>query len=66
MDWRQPWLLPRRYQGASFVLAMAVGVLLLCPWWLQSWQAWEDVNEAQAKLRMQQQKSLQKKWNKSR
>lgn len=55
MDWRQPWLLPRRYQGASFVLAMAVGVLLLGPWWLQSWQAWEDVNEAQAKLRMQQQ-----------
>jgi hypothetical protein len=55
MDWRQPWLLSRRYQVASFVLAMAVGVLLLGPWWLQSWQAWEDVNEAQAKLRMQQQ-----------
>jgi type IV pilus assembly protein PilP len=50
MNWRQPWLWPRAYQYALFVVAGVFGVLLLSPWWLHSWQAWDEASEAQAKL----------------
>lgn len=54
LDWRQPWLWPRPYQYGSFVGAGVLGVLLLSPWWLHSWQVWDEVNVAQAKLLSQQ------------
>ena len=53
LDWRQPWLWPRTFQYVSFVCASVLGVLLLSPWWLQSWQIWVEADEAQAQLTMQ-------------
>ncbi|HQR86631.1 MAG: hypothetical protein B7Y59_04655 [Burkholderiales bacterium 35-55-47] len=58
MDWRQPWLWPRHFQYALFVGAGFLGVLLLSPWWVHSWNAWSDVTQAQAKLLAQQQATL--------
>ncbi len=55
MDWRQPWLWPRHFQYVLFVGTGLLGVLLLSPWWVQSWLAWSEVTEAQAKLMAQQQ-----------
>ncbi len=54
MDLRQPWLWPRAFQYALFLGAGVLGALLLSPWWLQSWQAWEEATQAQAKLVAQQ------------
>jgi type IV pilus assembly protein PilP len=54
MDGPQPWLWPRALQHALFAGAGVLGVLLLSPWWLQSWQAWDEATEAQAKLMAQQ------------
>jgi Tfp pilus assembly protein PilP len=54
LDWRRPWLWPHSLQQVSFVCAAIVGVLLLSPWCLHSWQAWDDALEAQAKLTVQQ------------
>ena len=54
LDWRQPWLWPRTFQYVSFVCASVLGVLLLSPWVLQSWQIWAEADEAQAQLTMQQ------------
>jgi Tfp pilus assembly protein PilP len=50
LDWRQPWCWPRPFQNGLFVAAGVCGVLLLSPWWLRSWQAWDEGHEAQAKL----------------
>ncbi len=58
MDWRQPWLWPRHLQYVCFVGAGFLGVLLLSPWWVQSWNAWSEVTEAQAK-RLAQQEATQ-------
>ncbi len=58
MDWRQPWLWPRYFQYALFASAGFLGVLLLSPWWMHSWNAWSDVAQAQAKLLAQQQATL--------
>ena len=55
MDWHQPWLWPRHFQYGTFVGVGLLGVLLLSPWWLQSWNTWSDVVQAQAKLLAQQQ-----------
>lgn len=52
-DWRRPWLWPRNFQNALWVGSAVLGVLLLSPWWLHSWQAWEDANAANAKLMAQ-------------
>ena len=49
LDLRRPWLWPRAYQYALFVGAGVLGVVLLSPWWLHSWQAWDDASEAKAK-----------------
>ncbi len=54
MDWRQPWLWPRTFQYVSFGCASVLSMLLLSPWWLQSWQIWAEADEAQAQLTMQQ------------
>lgn len=54
LDWRQPWRWPRAFQNVLFVGAGVLGVLLVSPWWLQSWQAWDEANAAQAKLQAQQ------------
>jgi Tfp pilus assembly protein PilP len=54
MDWRQPWLWSRTFQYVSLVCASVVGMLLLSPWVLQSWQVWEEAGEAQAQFTMQQ------------
>ena len=53
MDWRQPWLWPRTFQYVSFGCASVLSMLLLSPWALQSWQVWEEADEAQAQLAMQ-------------
>jgi type IV pilus assembly protein PilP len=58
MDWRQPWLWPRHFQHALFVGSGCLGVLLLSPWWVHSWNAWSDVAQAQAELVAQQQATL--------
>ena len=58
LNLRSPWLWPKTYQHALFFGAGVLGVLLLSPWWLQSWQAWDEATEAQAKL-MTQQTSIQ-------
>jgi Tfp pilus assembly protein PilP len=54
LDWRQPWYWPRPFQQVLFVGAGAFGVLLLSPWWLHSWQTWDEATAAQAKLLAQQ------------
>ncbi len=54
LDWRQPWCWPRTIQYGLFVSAGVVGMLALSPWWLQSWQAWDDANDAQAQLLTEQ------------
>jgi len=58
MDLRQPWLWPRHFQYALFLGSGFLGVLLLSPWWVNSWNAWSDVAQAQAKLLAQQQATL--------
>ena len=58
MDWRQPWLWPQHFQYALSVGAGFLGVLLLSPWWVHSWNAWTDVTESQTKLLAQQQATL--------
>ncbi len=58
MDWRQPWLWPRHFQYVLFVGAGLLGILLLSPWWVRSWNTWSDVAQAQAKLLAQQQSTL--------
>ena len=54
LDWRQPWGWPRAFQHALFVVAGMLGVLSLSPWWLHSWQLWDEANAAQAQLQAQQ------------
>jgi Tfp pilus assembly protein PilP len=54
MNWCEPWCWSRNLQYALFVSAGVLGVLLLSPWWLHSWQAWDEANEAQSKLLEQQ------------
>jgi len=49
LDLRRPWLWPRVYQYALFVGAGVLGAVLLSPWWLHSWQAWNDASDAKAK-----------------
>ena len=58
LNLHSPWLWPKTYQYALFFGAGVLGVLLLSPWWLHSWQAWDEATEAQAKL-MTQQTSIQ-------
>jgi type IV pilus assembly protein PilP len=41
-----------------FVGAGLLGILLLSPWWVRSWNTWSDVAQAQAKLLAQQQSTL--------
>ncbi len=54
LDWRQPWYWPRAFQNVSYVGAGVLAVLLLSPWWLHSWQTWDEATAAQAKLQAQQ------------
>lgn len=54
LDMRHPWLWPRAYQYALFVGAGVLGALLLTPWWLHSWQSWDDASQAKAELVAQQ------------
>jgi len=54
LDWRQPWRWPRAFQNVVFVGAGVLGVLLVSPGWLHSWQTWNEVNAAQAKWEAQQ------------
>lgn len=54
LDWREPWRWPRKLQYGLFLVAGALGILLLSPWWLHSWQMWDEANAAQAKLQAQQ------------
>lgn len=54
LDWRQPWRWPRSFQNVLWVGAGVLGVLFVSPWWLHSWQAWDEANTAQAKLQAQQ------------
>jgi type IV pilus assembly protein PilOP len=54
LDLHRPWLWPRTYQYALFVMSGVMGAALLSPWWLRSWQAWDEANEAKSKLMSQQ------------
>lgn len=54
LDWRQPWGWPGAFQKVLFAGAGVFGLLLLSPWWLQSWQALDEANAAQTKLLAQQ------------
>lgn len=54
LDRREPWHWPRKLQYGLFMGAGVLGVLLLSPWWLHSWQAWDEANAAQVKLQDQQ------------
>jgi Tfp pilus assembly protein PilP len=54
LDWRQPWGWPRAFQNALFTGAGVLGVLLLSPWCVHSWQTWYAASSAQAKLMAQQ------------
>ncbi len=54
LDGREPWHWPRTFQYGLFVGAGVLGVLLLSPWWLHSWQAWDEANAAQVKWQAQQ------------
>lgn len=54
LDGREPWHWPRTFQYGLFVGAGMVGVLLLSPWWLHSWQMWDEANAAQVKWQTQQ------------
>jgi type IV pilus assembly protein PilP len=54
LDWRQPWGWPRTLQPLWFVGAAVLGMALLSPWWLHSWQMWDEVQVAQTKLLAQQ------------
>ncbi len=58
MIWRQPWLGGRNSQYVWFVGAGFLGVLLLSPWWVHSWNTWAEVAQAQAKLLAQQEATL--------
>lgn len=58
MDWRQPWQWSQYCQYALSVGAGFLGVLLLSPWWMHSWNAWSDVTEAQTKFLTQQHATL--------
>lgn len=53
-SWREPWRWSRVLQYASFALAGLVGALLVSPWWMGSWQAWQDAAEAESALLDQQ------------
>jgi len=57
LNWRRPWLLPRHLQYVLFGVAGVLGVVLLSPWCMHSWQAWEDAQEAQMQLATQQAKT---------
>ena len=59
MDWRQPWLWPKHFQYVLFVGAGLLGILLLSPWWVRSWNTWSDVAQAQAKLLAKTSRRLQ-------
>ena len=50
LDIHRPWLWPRAYQYALFVASGVLGAVLLSPWWLNSWQAWDEANETQSSL----------------
>ena len=54
LDWREPWNWPRSFQRILFMGGGVLGVLLFSPWWLHSWQAWDEVSDAQAQLQAQQ------------
>jgi Tfp pilus assembly protein PilP len=54
LNWREPWRWPRVLQYGLFVSAGVFGVLMLSPWWLHSWQMWDEANAAHAKLLAQQ------------
>jgi type IV pilus assembly protein PilP len=54
LNWRQPWCWPRPFQHVLFTVAGALGVMLLSPWWLHSWQTLDEAIEAQAKLQDKQ------------
>ena len=54
LDWRRPWLWPKSAQYALFGMAGLMGIALLSPWCMHSWQVWEDAQKAQTQLLDQQ------------
>jgi Tfp pilus assembly protein PilP len=54
LDWHQPWCWPRTLQHVWDVGAGVLGVLLFSPWWLDSWQRWDEAQSAQVNLQAQQ------------
>ena len=58
-DLSRPWHWPRAYQYALLLGACVLGMVLLSPWWLHSWQAWDDASEAKAKWVAQQESTQQ-------
>lgn len=54
LDWREPWSWPRAWQYALFAGAGCLGACCFSPWWLQSWQAWDDASQARLQWQAQQ------------
>ena len=69
LERRQPWHWPQTFQYALYGGASVVGVLMVSPWWLQSWQTWDEAHATHAAwvaqqedtklLRLQTQQRLQ-------
>lgn len=54
LDWRQPWQWPRSFQFILFLGSGVLGALLVSPWWVQSWKAWDEASQAHEKWLAQQ------------
>lgn len=57
LSWREPWCWPRTLQYGSYVLSGVVGAMLVSPWWVGHWQAWQQAIQAEEALVTQQEQT---------